>query len=97
MRERQKMISLIENDPLKTEVILTVAATNRRSLNITSFRQSKSLCFIKIDPKMRASTFENFTQTLTRRPDNMSQLTAALLRRRRRVSGDVAETWRHTN
>jgi len=64
---------------------------------MTSFRQSKSLCLINIDPKLRTSTIENLTQTLRRIPDNMSQLVTTLLRRERSVLSDEAETRRHAD
>lgn len=72
-------------------------ATDRRSLNITSPRQSKSLCLVNVDTELRATTVEDLTQTVRRRPDYVTQLTAALLRWRGSVSGYVVETRRHTD
>lgn len=88
-------MNLIESDSPKIESILTIASTCRRSFNITSFRQSKSLCLTNIDPKLGTSTFGNLTQTLRRRPDSISQLIATLLGRSSRVPSDVAKTQRH--
>ena len=79
------------------KALTVVTATDRRSLNITSSWQSKSLCLVNVDPELRATTVEDLTQTIRRRPDYVTQLTAALLRRRGSVSGYVVETRRHAD
>lgn len=77
--------------------MLTIAAADRRSLNIASSGQSQGLRLVDIHPKWRAATIQDLAQALWLWADNTCKLCAACLRWGRGVPCNVIQARRQAD